>query len=436
MKHAWVGLIALVATASAETPKKAPRLWTDAEVKTMKASLAKRLGASKSCPRAPLHDAATKGSATKDLQALFEGADACSKKIDKLSDRTKHSEPVVERVTKNDPEIEDYEAQCGAKLEAAVEKAVAHESACSPWELGARDMPTDLSRTLSVAHLIGRHAKSIATKDPVAGVRFALDGVRLYDDLARGKTDAITHVLSIGAGGALVRVARDLIDANGGKMAALIPSVDALLEEQATTRDILAYEGDAMAKWTTTRKKPARKPMDAPEELDPKDEAALMLALGEAITANVSERCKTSDYFAACKKQLAGSAGRTAATDTVNKMLSELALKTTDDARRTTRSTVVAILRDLAFSGYVDMPDGGAFAIYQLAGLRMQLEASQAGACPATKGLETDPWKHLRTPRQLGEPLAVSITGRTATVALPTWLTTLKVAFTFTCPAK
>ncbi|HEY4059483.1 MAG TPA: hypothetical protein VGM39_22850 [Kofleriaceae bacterium] len=80
-------------------------------------------------------------------------------------------------------------------------------------------------------------------KDPVAAVRFTLDGVRLSDDLARGQTVAISHMIA-GA----VRVARDMIDANGGKVAALIPTVDALLEEQPTIHDILAYEGNAMAK--------------------------------------------------------------------------------------------------------------------------------------------------------------------------------------------
>jgi hypothetical protein len=57
----------------------------------------------------------------------------------------------------------------------------------------------------------------------------------------------------------------------------------------------------------------------------------------------------------------------------------------------------------------------------------------QAGACPAPKGLEADPWKRLRAPRQLGEPLTVSITGRTATVPLPTWFTAQKLV---ACPAK
>src|SRR5438067_1131286 len=120
----------------------APRLFTDDEIKKFETATRARFAGYKDrhCSRPVLRGAPAAGRATTDLQAFEKPTGAlaaCVTTLMKLSGK----DGLYDAVETRHPDLKAFDARCGAQLEAVVRKAVSHEDACSPFQIGSISEP-------------------------------------------------------------------------------------------------------------------------------------------------------------------------------------------------------------------------------------------------------------------------------------------------------
>ena len=328
MNHALPAFVALL-LASPALAAPTPRLFTNAETAKATAALKMRLVATKSCPRPVLRGLPKKGSSRTDLYALFEGKDACGVRITKLAAASKALGTNISKMM-SDPAVLEFETACGEKLGLAVMNAAARESACSPYEIGVRDISdANITRYFVTAAMIGQHASTMASTRPVAALQLLLDGIRVFHDLTRGHTNAITHVLALNALNSLTQTAHDILETPIADPTTLIPAateLDALIASSPTVHSLLAGEGDALAFWTTAKKNGAAPSVQAPAEIAPADEKGLMLFVGSSLDQAIKTACPADASYAMCHSALSKVVGSTTnGTATIQKLLADLA---------------------------------------------------------------------------------------------------------------
>lgn len=221
-------------SSTAQAPEAAATaLVTPQELEELRATFAAELAAlPASCPREVLRGQATPGSGE---AALLEAVTIMQ------------AAPCDDAFSGDDPPTDEVVNACMPAI-AAARRAVAHEDLCSPWRPGLRGTP-GLRPMLHLGKLIARVARQQLSADqPADAVSLLLDGVRLSQDLSRGRTSLI--VAMVGAA-----ITKSLVEPLTQAVAAAPPDVArrALAEVEALQETEPTYHGVLQGEILTTQ---------------------------------------------------------------------------------------------------------------------------------------------------------------------------------------
>jgi hypothetical protein len=394
------------------------RLFTEAEITELETALMKRLdeNAKRTCPRPVLHGTPVPGPATPDMIALAEPTRelyACNSRITGLRamasgdpDKAEAEQAAYDVIAKD----------CGSTYEKAIAAIVSHEDACSPYQPGRKIDPTFVSM-LGGAKLIGAYARLRAERDPVGAMWLLVDALRAYQDFTRGHVTLVTSMTCAAAYKMLVDPALAILHSRALSQKdaeALAAAVDALFASEPPFGDTLLGERDHMGLYIgLARLRPkdwippggtndelrelSESSMHAGSRLDPRDEAALMLAMPER--TGVHARACLARNLKRCWQELVSLAKRagsaTGAMDNPAALFEELLAqhgsKDTPEVREKVRlqvqDLVVTTLAATVSASYKDYVGRKARAITALVALRYALAFERDGRCPPKRGL-------------------------------------------------
>ena len=431
----FAALVVALCACSKTPPAPEPRLITDEEIAAKEAALKARITAPINCKRPVLRGTATPGEA--DLYPLIAGTDECSKEVAAIG-----KGDLREAVKAGAPDALAWDAKCGVQLATQVSTLVAYEGACSPLQLGGShpDEEKAMMGQLRIAHLLGQRARIVGKTDVTAALWMLLDGIRVFQDLERGRTSLI-HAMVSGAGkGILLVHAREMLSSGQPVLTdlpALIAAVDNLIATEPPMASILKFEGDTMA---VTINKPGSPQGTGAHLANPKEEAALMYYLAEANAADHAKACPPTASFLACKTGLVALAKPAPELDGKDKVIGDLMrslreAKNVEESRVLIRDKIVEILRQMMPSAFAEYPEKRAEILVRLASLRMHLEVLARAQCPTAAELDAPPWRTMREPALLGDAVRATIEGASIKLESPTWFTRKNEAWTIPCPA-
>lgn len=190
MRH--LALLVIVLASCERAPK---QLFSDAEVTARKAQVLARLAENRTrrCERPVLRGTPTPGPAAPDAQFVVEpngDAVACREAIDALA----QTDSIAAQVATPSEEASTVASRCGGTYESAIQRAIAHTDACSPFQIGVR-AATRLLPPLEVAQVVGLAATQRATTDPASAMWLLIETMRWSADMARGDVAITQHAL-------------------------------------------------------------------------------------------------------------------------------------------------------------------------------------------------------------------------------------------------
>ena len=184
----------------------------------------------KRCSRPLLQGDALEGPADKDQLALIK-PDAKGSLSGCLAATTKHKEELKAAVKKPGPlpaPLKQLLTACDG-LGAAIERAVRHEDACSPYLPGRRGLD-DLKLLVGWGRVIALRVRVSAGANAIKDARLALETLRLSQDLARGGGSLVSAMVgAVMAETVLLSGLKPLLD-GGGLSAAQLDELDRMLE--------------------------------------------------------------------------------------------------------------------------------------------------------------------------------------------------------------
>ena len=442
-----IGVACVLACGKTE-PGETPRLVTEAEIAAHEAALMKRISETKArtCKRPLLRGQPLPGPGADDLRALAqptgELAD-CDARLAKLGDLN----PLVEA---RDATLLAIQKECGPRYEAALVKAISHEDACSPFQVGvdrvAPQTTADLTRALRTAKFLAIHARERSTDDPLAAMWLLLDAMRFSDDLSRGHTTLIDRMIGIAATGLLADQAFAILAKSSiaaDKLAELSTAFGVLTAYQQPFTDTLRGErdyGDLVYALGPLKPKNWVPPGGWPEGQDPRgaergelltrnprDEHALHFFVSERTAREVAKACPSGGTLEACAKGFGDAEATPKEPDPASfaKLYAKLAAaKNVDQARLEIRDAMVDILDGVARPAYSAYVRKQGRSIAKLAALRIHLELARhaATANPCRPALVEIP-DELLAPPQLGGRLKLIVTSDAVEIAAPAWTT-------------
>ncbi len=312
--------------------------------------------------------------------------------------------PLPMMIKARDPVLLAHDATCGAALATRVERAVAHEDSCSFYELGrGHPEPTMSPWHDRIAQFLSLHIRELARTDLDRALWLALDGVRLFRDLTRGKTSASAAIEATGSEGVMLETIGALLQtARPRDPAAMLEAVDALLDEERPANDSFepvfrALEAD----------------MKPPRDLgitDRRVERALVQLVVEDTIARRDAACPGAATFRECRDGL---------------VAYDAAVQTPVTLEG--RAALVERVRIAWHRPHY--PEFRAEPIVALTALRLHLAILARKACPPAIVLAADP--HANPPR-LG-PVAITGTRTARIIGAPAWMTREMARWTIRC---
>jgi hypothetical protein len=452
--------VAAPVDAAVPAPKGPPRLVTEDEIKVYEAALTKRLAAnqSRTCARPVLRGAPVAGPAATDMLAIEQPIGALATCLTKLGELAAADDGLAKSVADRKPTLVAFDKACGAELETVILTSVAHEDACSPFQVGVRVEPRSFLPYLHIAHLVGLRARLLGDRDPKAGVLLALDLARFGQDLGRN-----AGFLNLAVGGAMtelaVESARTILERRKLAIAdldALVPAVHALLASDPPFSASLAAELDYFAlyyaltplqpaEWVAPGgwpdgQRPASNSKNLAFSKHARDEAAIFFAVVELVASKVAQTCTATTSIKDCNSALEALALTPRPGDPA-KLYADLErtiadapdAKIVDEVRLRIRSAVVDILADGLFGSYPAGIARHGESVARIAALHVHLETLKTIA--KTRRCPTQPAIASPVVQPLGDKLKITVDGKRAIVVGPPRWTTHKIAaYTIRCP--
>lgn len=219
-----------------EAPKPRVALWTDAEAKQLADAVLARVAenAALTCEAPPIGKP-VKGSSTDEVLALVTTSTPCLEQIAAIDVNALHDKK---------PEALALDKQCGDEVAKAVSHAAAYTGGCSPYVVGVRADPDRMAPIFNLAWTLALHAKT--AKD----VPTLLAGIRVMEDLGRGRTSLIAAMISDAAIGILVKRLDELVETakfTKAEAAATTKALSALSEGAPHYGEMLIGEHQAQA---------------------------------------------------------------------------------------------------------------------------------------------------------------------------------------------
>lgn len=439
---------------NADTSPRAVRVWTDAELAELEASLGKRIDENnkRSCVRPVLRGTPTPGSAGPDIVALAgtTGAVAtCLRDVAIAEQDGKLGELIDQRA----PQVVSLVEKCGPDLEKAITAIVQHEDACSPYQTGVRADPgTGLTSMLRASRMLALRGRLRAESgDVVGGLWLQLETARAMQDLRRGQTSVIVAMIATAAEKAAIDAVHAIMSTSQVPLRSigeLDTAIEALIASTPHIAD--SFHGDVdystlhmgvargkPAAWSPPGGRTDITASDAPrhnEMIDPRDEAAMMLAHGTQRRAVFDTACPTTATWEACVRQLGAEKSKRStspssaspealATQLVERLDSKLAPDVLERSRREIQRLVVEALLALSVQTSPDYARKGAYTLARLAAARVHLAAQRMGRCPTDVELQSASFMALRKPATLGDALVPERTTTDLVLHAPAWAT-------------
>ncbi len=416
------------------------QLYTDAEIAAATTELGTQLDATgkRHCVRPVLVPPATPGTAITDMLALFEPTTLapCTTQVHALAD-------FKQQLAARTPAILGLERSCGAPLEAAVRAAIAHEDACSPYQVGQRALAEHFVDVIQVIDLLGLRAE---LAEPAAGLDLALALLRFAQDLGRGHIGLIGPVLGAAMAERTVDRARAILDKHPpaavlDHAAALL---DVLLASEPPFGDAILAEGEQAglhqglaalqpATWVPPGGWGGDHKPDPVPGLDPLDYGGLMLATSAKIERTALELCPPTASLLACTQGLGSIPPVSDAGDpfaVVGKMKQE------GGETVALRTSMVEQLAGWFVAGYANYANRRARMTALLATLRVHVEIlrtiDRTAHCPTVDDAHL---AELGTPAALGTSLTITMHDKAFQLGLPIFVTaTGRIPWLVACP--
>lgn len=328
--------------------------------------------------------------------------------------------------SEHDDAIRALDAECGGLLEDALDRAVSHEDACSPYRPALRELPDPgVMVGLTDASLLAVRARFIAARgEPARAMWLVLDTVRLFQDFARGRAPLVPVMLGVAAYRRPLESAHAVIGTStlsAHELDELIAATNTLLATEPTFADIIGGE----QAWFELRF--GLRPYDeisgsmgATISDDTREDAVLWLAVTAALAKNTSIDCPPTASLATCYHSFAqrASAARSTDDDARERYLALRFAPRTVRRNKLIDTLVEASDARWIYSTYVAKR---ALAITRLIALRLHLEIARTGKCPTAAELDSTPFATLRRPAILGDSVIVTRQASALDVAPPTW---------------
>jgi hypothetical protein len=416
-----------------------PRLVTEAEIVAHEAALMGRVAETKTrtCKRPLLRGQPLPGTAADDLHALAAPTGdlaACDARLAKLGD-------IKAAAAARDAKFMAIVQECGPRYEAALVKAVSHEDACSPYQVGMLTAQS-LTSTLRATRVLGvRAVDRAAAGDAAGGLWLVLDAMRFADDLARGHTTLLDLMVAVAATNNLADYAFDILAAHPiapEKASELSAAVGVLLAHQQSFADTFRGERDLMdLHYALAPLKPKEwvPPGGWPEGKDqrtgargelltknPRDEHAIMFLTSERFAREAAAACPPTATLEACAKAFGETAPASKPDQaSLAKIYDELkSAKDIDAARLKIRGALVDVLGAVARPAFSDYIRKRGNAVAKLAAVRIHLELGRraaSGTCPPAIDLSDE----IIAPPGLGGRMLLTITKDGVDIAPPAW---------------
>ena len=409
------------------------RLVPESEVAKYEADLLARIEANtrRVCARPPLRGTPAPGSASPDVLAFHATTGElarCLGRLDKLA-----QQDLAVQIENRTREVLDFDEACGATIDTALHRVIAHGDACSPFQIGVRPQPDSFLRVMRVGHAMGLRARTAAARNqPGAGLWLTLETIRFAQDYVRGHTPLLNGAIgkaitdaALGHAQAILLQQRAIPNAQLGELAA---AVDALIASEPPINDSLQAEREYMELYFGLAPlKPIDWPIpggwvdgvgdrvkvveaanrDAPTfSRHPRDGAAMWLVAGQLDDALYQSGCTKT--LKACRDTLASISddGVVAQAKRVRDRI----------ATRVGATRVPAeIVEHLASAhfGRVEYVATRAGTLARLAALRLHLEVLRTKQCPK-------PGTHAG-PAALGDELTLAVTDKELAISPPKW---------------
>jgi hypothetical protein len=398
-----------------------PRLVPESDVAKYEADLVKRLdtNAKRVCARPVLRGAPAAGPASADLLAFHAPTGELARCLGKLNELAQEDLPAqIENRTRP---VLDFDEACGATIETAMRRVIAHGDACSPFQIGVHPQPAGFLRVMRVADAMGLRARTAAARNQAgAGLWLTLETVRFAQDYVRGHTPLLNGAIGKAMTDTALRHAQAILLQQraipAARLGELAAAVDALIASEPPMSDSLQAERESMELYFGLAPlKPIEWPIpggwvdglgdrakvieaanrDAPAfSRHPRDGAAMWLVAGQ-LDDQLYRSCTSS--LKQCHDALARArrdrlATRVGATQVPVEILDHLVS---------------------AHSGRVEYVATRAGALARLAALQLHLEVLRTKQCPK-------PGTHLG-PAALGDDLSLVRADKELEVNPPKW---------------
>lgn len=217
-------------------PKPRVPLWTDADAKQLADAALARIAENQqlACTAPPLGKPVD-GTSTAEVLALVTDSTPCLKQITALNSQAWHDKTA---------EAVAIDKQCGDEVAKLVVHAAAYKGGCSPFIVGIRVEPERLSPIFNLAWELVVHTKT--AKDVPA----LLAGIRVMEDVGRGRVSLLTAMISSAGVGMLAKRLDELVETakfSKAEAAATTKALSALAEGAPSYGEVLVGEHQAQA---------------------------------------------------------------------------------------------------------------------------------------------------------------------------------------------
>jgi hypothetical protein len=406
------------------------RIYTDADIAKLEAQvMAKVAETDASCSKPELLDFAG---------ALDDECGRACMDIDEVR-RPKGSD-----VNVDSNEVAAVDEQCGAKVLAAFGRAAWASPGCSPFQIGVRAEPSGTEvpgvsgfmRQMHTNHIVVRHA--LREIDPYVGVTELLMGIRVYQDLSRGRIDLLQSSIAASNEESLVRAAEKILQRSSlakEQLDDLAATLDTLIELEPHFSEMLQGEALSVAlhmgvgllkplDWqppggrgelTLSNQGPAR------GQHDRRDDAAQLIAAELELSDRYARQCPPSATLAACYTAMPNENGPpTWDANATDKQAARVAMYPDDETRHDSQRQLVAMATqqpDLRM--YIQKR---AQMVARLVALRAHLQVLRDGKCPSDAQLREPPYWMLRAPGVLGDSLPITVKSDSIVIGVPNWM--------------
>ena len=334
-------------------------------------------------------------------------------------------------------EIARLDELCGADVLAAFGRAAVASPSCSPYQVGVRNYgEAALLDRLHQTHVLVRHA--LREMDPYVALTELLLGIRVYQDLARGRIDSMQWMIASSVEALLIAASDRILSRaslSADQLADLAATLDAALESEPSPTD--ALQGDAIstalhygvaglkpADWQPPGGRGEHTPsIDGPNTStnhDRRDDAARTITYGLHLADVYAKACPSGATLAQCYANLPKDNATTAwDAEAIDRHAARVALFPDDETRRDSQRQLLELSKPYAFMN-INVQQR-ARLVRMLVAVRVHVEVLRNGRCPTEAELAMPAWKKLLAPAVLGDTVRTTRTHDAILVDPPAW---------------